>query len=944
MAWQLIYTSAPRSLEAGRSGFGTVARHRAISPLLVSAIERASQFSRLPGTDAGRVIFSHRIVAIAGGRFHVLSAIRDAGADYTGRTNHIAHHLIVDPREVAQLGHEGPSPADVLLAMHWVASWNEQPRYFESTEEVALSAMRPQTNGSAWQKITGDANQARLLATGDASRGAYIIQPGDANLRAVFAESLRLIPERLWEISFTTSLQPSDEPADFRWIGIEERSPLRAQIESSGRPVLNLAAPDTLPPVEKIEPAAMNQRRDFSAPVSTPVWPETWEASLGIPVATPEPNSFHTHERSAEAQSAAAARSSRIHSKWWMPAGAIAAVFLIGALVFSNFVKPYLERQKARDAMAQRFDALNYFVNGVGRKLADSLITSPDATRCKQLASASETLIQTLRDGKLEQLNSKTTSEHLEVLANRDGLQLPQELGNLREVVTVAKSFSVEPSYFKNPAVANELHANMEKRLLEISDWGAGKQLPSLLTSLKLNTERQAASRLLLMLSQHMTPPEGTESFEKAVEDFSKIPDTEVKDKIAEIKTRMKERKVNQPPSKSESKPVKPAPSPQERFPLLATKTTAAPPVLHFIAENKGVSIDLPPTGSLKFFLRQRGKNEEELRPFGGDIKSGLGDYGATFKVPNGKLEPGSKPPEPPYELSIRNQESSEVLHIYVGPPDNSQQLIADKSLELKRDDHMIRITGAFPRIAESAKPNFMLVTDAGFDGSKQVKTFAVTADHDCELKDVLSNLQARIAERRNEANRLSQQAAKESADAQSVDGIRKRAKEYVATLKTEDAKAFNLESKTGAELVGDFAKALADEWNEKKNKSKFEGLREAGRALGNAFGKPEEAKIKNKELQSEARKLQNTVSGEEKIKGLAVLNDLCDKLAALFGDAAAIETKISKLRAGAENAEHEAKQIESQPLLNGKLPPGKYTLTVQFKDMNLNLYTFTVN
>ena len=74
MAWQLIYTSAPRSLEAGRSGFGTVARHRAISPLLVSAIERASQFSRLPGADAGRVIFCYRIIAIGGGRFHVLSA------------------------------------------------------------------------------------------------------------------------------------------------------------------------------------------------------------------------------------------------------------------------------------------------------------------------------------------------------------------------------------------------------------------------------------------------------------------------------------------------------------------------------------------------------------------------------------------------------------------------------------------------------------------------------------------------------------------------------------------------------------------------------------------------------------------------------------------------------------------------------------------------------
>jgi hypothetical protein len=59
MAWQLIYTSAPRLLEAGRSGFGTVARHRQIGPLLVSACERASQFARLPdwmrAFGAGRI-------------------------------------------------------------------------------------------------------------------------------------------------------------------------------------------------------------------------------------------------------------------------------------------------------------------------------------------------------------------------------------------------------------------------------------------------------------------------------------------------------------------------------------------------------------------------------------------------------------------------------------------------------------------------------------------------------------------------------------------------------------------------------------------------------------------------------------------------------------------------------------------------------------------------
>ena len=62
MAWQLIYTSAPRLIEAGRTGFGTVARHRAVSGMLASAVERFSQFARLPGHDPRRVVHAHRIL------------------------------------------------------------------------------------------------------------------------------------------------------------------------------------------------------------------------------------------------------------------------------------------------------------------------------------------------------------------------------------------------------------------------------------------------------------------------------------------------------------------------------------------------------------------------------------------------------------------------------------------------------------------------------------------------------------------------------------------------------------------------------------------------------------------------------------------------------------------------------------------------------------------
>ena len=119
MAWQLIYTSAPRLLEAGRSGFAAWPGTVKSVPLLVSAIERASQFSRQPGMDPGRVIFSYRIVPISGARFHVISCIRDSGADYTGAPIILPITWLRKPGRVAQLRLQGASPADVLLTMPW---------------------------------------------------------------------------------------------------------------------------------------------------------------------------------------------------------------------------------------------------------------------------------------------------------------------------------------------------------------------------------------------------------------------------------------------------------------------------------------------------------------------------------------------------------------------------------------------------------------------------------------------------------------------------------------------------------------------------------------------------------------------------------------------------------------------------------------------------------
>lgn len=246
MAWQLIYTSAPRLLEAGRTGFGTVARHRAVSGMLASSVERFSQFARLSGHDPRRIIYACRILTVGSGSYHVLSCLQDAGSDYTGRTNHIAHHLIVEPREARTLAAAGITPADVLHGMHWRRSWTDGPRYLDAAEEVDLSVFKAPAS-RAWSSITGSQASAGVLWSRDVLKGCYLITPAGVNTLELFQESLQQETAQAWQCRFTTCLEPTDDPADFRWIALPDSSPLRSQVENSSRTLLDLTNPSTLP-------------------------------------------------------------------------------------------------------------------------------------------------------------------------------------------------------------------------------------------------------------------------------------------------------------------------------------------------------------------------------------------------------------------------------------------------------------------------------------------------------------------------------------------------------------------------------------------------------------------------------------------------------------------------------------------------------------------------
>jgi hypothetical protein len=184
MPWQLIFTSAPRGLTPGQSGYCTVARSRDLREGLISRLEKFSYYA--PEATRNPVICAHRIVEVRGVRYHALSRIVDAGLDFTKRRKFIAHHLVFDPAELAR----APSPATILL--HWPGwrdRWESDPEWLDEADSLP---------GSATEKNFGPID-------------AWV--SGDQGDRQSF---LNFLEGSSWDLTFTNCFQPGDHPGDFR--------------------------------------------------------------------------------------------------------------------------------------------------------------------------------------------------------------------------------------------------------------------------------------------------------------------------------------------------------------------------------------------------------------------------------------------------------------------------------------------------------------------------------------------------------------------------------------------------------------------------------------------------------------------------------------------------------------------------------------------------------
>ncbi len=261
MAWQLIYTSALRTLVPGQSGYGTVARSADLREALIQRLEQFSYYQHLAGSPSrtntpSYVVSAYRVLDFRGSRYHVLTRIQDAGLDFTKRTNHLAHHLVFEPAELAAI----PPPAVIFLQWNgWRSRWDESPRFLEAADWGDLRTMSRAVPlpAAGWQHVTGDAGSAAAMVVRPLATGCNLLCPaGEENaLLGLFAESLQLLdpdgrhPVKLWEHPFTTFLQAEDNPADFLWRGCVEGTPGAQMIQRSSDgsvlPIRTITAPSS---------------------------------------------------------------------------------------------------------------------------------------------------------------------------------------------------------------------------------------------------------------------------------------------------------------------------------------------------------------------------------------------------------------------------------------------------------------------------------------------------------------------------------------------------------------------------------------------------------------------------------------------------------------------------------------------------------------------------
>jgi len=237
MSEELVYTSVPRGLKQGSSGFCMVAMSEGMREQWVERLEMLSGYRPVfplghPSSKMNPVNWAHWHITVGGRTRSVLSRIAFAGADYSQRSNKFAHHLVLEPSEQPPAG-----PAWLMMQPEvMLTSWEEEPRYLPDSRALPTGD-QPPGHCKKWEALVGDAGWAGALAEtfrDDPTKPAYLIFSPGTNLLPLFAEALALLPPSLrWQVTFSTYFTGLPAGTSCNWRGVVAGSASTTEI---GRP------------------------------------------------------------------------------------------------------------------------------------------------------------------------------------------------------------------------------------------------------------------------------------------------------------------------------------------------------------------------------------------------------------------------------------------------------------------------------------------------------------------------------------------------------------------------------------------------------------------------------------------------------------------------------------------------------------------------------------
>ena len=225
MPLQLIFTSAPRGLVAGRSGYCTVARHRTIPDRLAQILESLGT----PHQNPQSATYTFRIIEASNANWFVLSRFVAHGLDYSQRDNRLAHHIIFTAEEAAVL----PPPAAIAFRWNgWLSEWTKEPTWLtEDPRPLVLDNAPPLRPASVWREFSGTGAKAAWLVNEVGPATLCLTQPPeDKILLRLLAESAALLGNSSWYATFTSNVVVTGSDG-FHWaVGLV-----------AGRPEINLS-------------------------------------------------------------------------------------------------------------------------------------------------------------------------------------------------------------------------------------------------------------------------------------------------------------------------------------------------------------------------------------------------------------------------------------------------------------------------------------------------------------------------------------------------------------------------------------------------------------------------------------------------------------------------------------------------------------------------------